>query len=148
MVYLGSDHRGFQLKEKIKSWLKGQGVLLEDLSAAAFDPEDDYSDYGTKVGEAVSKNPDEHRGIVICGSGAGICVTANKFKGVRAALAFTPKMARAMRNDDDINILCLASDFTDGKTALEIVDVFLKTPFGKAERYQRRVEKLKKLEEQ
>ncbi len=146
MLFLGTDHRGFELKEKIKSWLQAQGIVFKDIGAHQLEPSDDYPDFGAKVAEVVTKDPETHRGIVICGSGAGICVAANKFKGVRAALAFTAEMARSMRNDDDMNVLCLASDFTDEKTAIEIVEVFLNTPFGDAERYKRRVEKINKLE--
>ena len=146
MLYLGADHRGYPLKEKIKAWLKQQGVSFEDLGATDLDPADDYTDYAAKVGEAVSKNPAVDRGILLCGAGAGICVAANKFKGVRSALAQNPEMARAMRHDDDINVLCLASDFLDEKTAEQIVEVWLKTPFGKEERYIRRMKKIQELE--
>lgn len=146
MLYLGTDHRGFALKEEIKSWLSGKGISFEDLGAVTLDSGDDYTDYGAAVGEKVSQKSDEDRGILICGSGAGICVAANKFKGVRAALAANPEMARAMRNDDDVNVLCLASDFLKKEEVLEIVETFLETPFGKEARYRRRIEKIQNLE--
>jgi ribose 5-phosphate isomerase B len=108
---------------------------------------DDYPDYAKAVAEAVSLNPNEHRGILICGSGAGVCIAANKIKGIRAALAANPKMAKAMRNDDDSNILCLASDFTAETEAIKIAEAFLNTPFGAEERYIRRIKKIEELEQ-
>jgi len=146
MLYLGADHRGYNLKEKIKDWLLSQNQVFEDLGIFQPDLEDDYPDFGEKVGRAVSTSLEGKRGIALCGSGAGICVAANKIRGIRAALAVSPEMARVIRNDDDINILCLASDFTDEETAIRIVEIFLKTPFGGQERHKRRIEKIKNLE--
>lgn len=146
MIYLAADHRGFSLKEKIKSWLSTREIAFEDLGADSLDPADDYPDYGAKVAQKVAQNPAENRGILICGSGAGICVVANKFKGIRAALATSPEMARAARNDDDINVLCLASDFIPESAALAITEAFLGTPFGNEERYRRRIGKIADLE--
>lgn len=146
MLYLGADHRGFALKEKIKSWLSIRGILFQDMGAEVFNADDDYPDYAEAVSREVAKKPDEHRGILICGSGAGVCIAANKFLGIRAALALNPEMARALRNDDDVNVLCLAADFTSEEEALAIVDAWLHTPAGKEERYRRRIEKISDIE--
>jgi ribose 5-phosphate isomerase B len=146
MIYLGADHRGYLLKEKIRSWLAVQGILFEDLGADRIIQDDDYPDYAEAVAMAVAKKPQENRGILICGSGAGVCITANKFRGIRAALAMTPEMARSLRNDDDVNILCLASDFINEETAIKIVDIWIHTPFGAEERYKRRISKISDIE--
>lgn len=146
MIYLGADHRGYMIKEKIKSWLSLQGILFEDLGAAALDADDDYPDYAEAVAIAVAKKPEENRGIVICGSGAGVCITANKFHGIRAALALTPEMAKSIRNDDDVNILCLAADFTSKDDAMKIVDIWLHAPFAGEDRYKMRIAKIADIE--
>jgi RpiB/LacA/LacB family sugar-phosphate isomerase len=146
MIYLGADHRGFFLKEKIRSWLSIQGILYEDMGADVLNAEDDYPDYAEKVARQVAKKPGENFGILICGSGAGMCIAANKFRGIRAALALNPEMARSIRNDDDANILCIASDFTEEDEAIKIVDTFLHTRFGNEERYRRRISKISDIE--
>lgn len=146
MLYLGADHRGFSLKEKLKAWLGVRGVVFQDVGAEALHTDDDYPDFAELAAREVSKKPAEHRGILICGSGAGVCIAANKFRGIRAAFATTPEMARAIRNDDDVNILCLASDFVPEDKAFEIVDTWLHTPFGNKERYNRRIKKISDIE--
>ncbi len=146
MIYLGADHRGFLLKEKIRSWLSLQGILFQDMGAEIMDAEDDYPDYAQAVAREVAKKPDENRGILICGSGGGVCIVANKFRGIRAALAMNEAMAHSLRNDDDINILCLASDFVAEDEAIKIVDAWLHTPFGNQERYKRRIQKIFEIE--
>jgi ribose 5-phosphate isomerase B len=146
MLYLGADHRGFMLKERIKSWLSLRGILFQDMGAEILNADDDYPDYAEAVAREVAKKPEENRGILICGSGAGVCVVANKFRGIRAALALNPDMARVLRNDDDVNVLCLASDFTNEEEALAIMDAWLHTPAGAEERYKRRIAKIGDIE--
>lgn len=146
MIYLGADHRGFMLKEKIKSWMAVQGILFRDLGAEMLTADDDYPDYAADVAAEVAKKPEEDRGILICGSGAGVCIAANKFHGIRAALATTPEMARVLRNDDDVNVLCLASDFTNEDDVLKIVDTWFHAPFAGEERYKRRIAKISDIE--
>lgn len=145
MIYLGADHAGFELKEAIKRHLSEQKVDFEDLGAAQINPADDYPDYAAIVAQRVAERP-ENRGILICGSGQGVCIAANKFSGVRAALAWNTESARLARHDDDANILCLAGRLIDEKIALEIVDVFLETQFDDAERRVRRINKIKSYE--
>jgi len=147
VIYLGADHRGFNLKEFIKSWLKNQGYEVVDFGANVLNPEDDYTDFAIKVAEAIQKDYEKGRGILICGSGAGVCITANKFKRVKAGLGFNPDQVFAMRNDDNINVLCLASDFIDEEQAKKIVKVFLITHFDNKENHLRRLQKIEEIED-
>ena len=145
-IYLGADHRGFALKEKLKQLLMNEAYDVVDLGAQTLVPTDDYPDYALAVAEAVGKNPDVDRGILICGSGFGVNIAANKLRGIRAVLPMSSDHAYVARHDDDANILALAADFTDGATVQKIVKTFLSTPFDREERYLRRVEKISKLE--
>jgi RpiB/LacA/LacB family sugar-phosphate isomerase len=145
-IYLGADHRGFTLKERIKEALKNEGYDVADMGAPALVEDDDYPDYAAPVAEKVAAAPDAARGIVLCGSGFGVDIIANKFKGVRAGLAMSPDHAYQGRHDDDINVLALAANFVDEPTAMKIVKVFLTTPFAKDARYARRLEKIAKAE--
>ncbi len=146
IIYLGADHRGFVLKERLKIILKGEGYDVVDKGAAALVPDDDYPDYAAPVAREVAAAGAAARGIVICGSGFGVDIVANKFNGVRAGLATTPDQAYQGRHDDDINVLALAATFTDEETAVKTVKVFLTTPFAKEERYARRLQKIAKIE--
>lgn len=145
MIYLGADHAGFELKEAIKRHLGEQKIDFEDLGAWQIDPDDDYPDYAATVAQKVVEHPD-NRGILICGSGQGICVAANKFRVIRAALAWNSESARLARNDDAANVLCLAGRLTDEKTAVEIVETFLKTAFDNVARRVRRINKIESYE--
>jgi len=147
VIYLGADHRGFNLKESIKSWLKNQGYEVVDFGANVLNPNDDYTDFAIKVGEAIQKDYENGRGILICGSGAGVCITANKFKRVKAGVGFNPDQVFEMRNDDNINVLCLASDFIYEEQAKNLVKVFLITPFDHKENHLRRLQKIEELED-
>lgn len=146
IIYIAADHRGFYLKETIKTALKKDGYDVEDLGNPASTPDDDYPDFATAVAEKVSGTGDEVRGIVICGSGFGVDIVANKFNGVRSALAMSPDHIRVGRHDDNVNVLALASDFIQPAAALDIVRVFLSTPFDKEERYSRRLGKISQIE--
>ena len=145
-IYLGADHGGFKLKEEIKTWLTEWGFEFEDMGANKFDSEDDYPDFAWPV--AVKVGSEQGRlGILACRSGQGECIVANKAKGARAALAWNVETAKAARNDDDANILCLAADYTTIDNVKKIVHAFLTTPFDdKQERYIRRVNKVKKID--
>ena len=142
-VFIGSDHRGFNLKNKIVENLREEGWNVVDVSNK-YDPDDDYPDISIDLGEKVITN--NGLGILICGSGAGVCVGANKVKGVRAALAFNSRQARKMKEDDDINVVCLSTDFVSEEDNLEIVKEFLNAIFMTEERFIRRVNKIKKYE--
>jgi ribose 5-phosphate isomerase B len=146
IIYIGADHRGFSLKEQIKKSLSGEAYTVIDVGAAQVMPDDDFPDYAAKVAEGVAKNPGVDRGIVICGSGFGVDIAANKFRGIRSGLAATSDQIYQGRHDDDVNVLALAASFVDEVMAQKIVKTFLATPFAKEERYTRRLEKISKLE--
>jgi|SRR3989344_5623541 len=146
MIYIGADHKGFKLKEALKIYLKELDFESEDLGAFELNLDDDYPDFALAVAKKVAENPDENRGILICGSGVGVDVTANKFKGVRSALLFNPEQAQMSRNDDNTNVLSLSADFIDENVAKEIIRVWLETPFSRLERHVRRLIKIKNIE--
>jgi len=144
-VYLGADHRGFDLKEKIAKWLYEWGYEFLDIGADYLDPKDDYTLYAQEVASLVSKD-ERSRGILICGSGVGVDVTANKFDGVRASVGISVDQVKAGRSDDDMNVLVIAADFVSESDVKETIKVFLETKFGAKERYKRRLEEIKKIE--
>jgi ribose 5-phosphate isomerase B len=138
MIYLGADHRGFLQKEKIKEYLRSLNLDVTDLGPDKVIAEDDFPLISVKVAETVAhKNGD--LGILICGSGAGACLSANKVVGARAALGFSVKQIHAAREEDNINILCLAGDHLDPETNLEIVESFINTVYVAEERRVRRL---------
>ena len=146
IIYIGADHRGFYLKEELKRELKKDGYEVVDLGNAESDQNDDYPDFARAVAEKVAGAGNEVRGILICSSGIGVDIAANKFDGVRSVLAMSAEHARAGRNDDDVNILSLASDFTAPGDAHAIARAFLATPFDGEERRVRRLNKIAAIE--
>lgn len=145
MVFLGADHRGFKLKEKIKEYLKKKKIPFEDLGNFVFDKSDDYPDFAFKVAKKVAKNK-KSRGILICGSGEGMALVANKIKGIRAATAFSTQQAKTLKEKNDINILTLAADYLGEKETKKIINIFLKTKFSQLKRHKRRLTKIEKIE--
>ncbi|MDO8638667.1 MAG: RpiB/LacA/LacB family sugar-phosphate isomerase [Candidatus Daviesbacteria bacterium] len=145
MIYLGADHRGFELKSKIFTRLLDEGYDVRDLGNDHLDPDDDYVDFAQKVAGAVAGGP-ENKGILFCGSGAGVDIVANKFDGIRSALVFDLQRAKQAREDDNANIISLPADILDIESAFEIVKIFLETSFSDKEKYQRRLEKLQEIE--
>jgi ribose 5-phosphate isomerase B len=145
-IYLGADHGGFDLKEKIKAQLLNEAYDVVDCGATSLVPDDDYPDFAKAVGEAVGKNPEMDRGVLICRSGFGMDIAANKFPGIRAALPMSPDHAYQARHDDDANILVLPADFIEEPMALQILSTFLSTPFEREERFRRRLEKIARTE--
>lgn len=144
MIYIGADHRGFRLKEELKKWMDSQHYDFRDLGAKEYDKEDDYPDIAIKVAETAAT--ENSRGIVVCGSGVGAEIAANKVKGARAGLCTSEKQTRAARNDDDINVVCLSADLVSVEDNIKILSVFLSTLFGSEERYIRRINKIRKYE--
>lgn len=145
-VYLASDHAGFELKEKVKSFLTEQGHEVEDCGAFSFDKDDDYPDFIKIAAEKVSQESDSF-GIVFGKSGAGESVTANKIKGIRAAVGFSKENVELSRLHNNANVLSLGSMFVNEEQAKELVSIFLGTQFSNEERHVRRIEKIKKIEE-
>lgn len=144
-IYLGADHRGFALKEKIKGWLSAWGYEFVDMGAHELDPKDDYPLYAEKVGVLVGKE-ESARGVLLCGSGVGVDVAANKLDGVRAAVGKNPDQVRAGRKDDNMNILVIAADYTKEDEARQMLKAFLETKFSGKSRYKRRLQEISKLE--
>lgn len=146
-IFLGADHRGFELKEKLKEWLKDHGYSVEDMGAHALDPADDYVDFAAAVAEKMASSSPDDRGILLCGSGHGMDVAANKFKGVYAALAPDAASAIQARQHGDNRLIVLASDALIPSTALDIVKAWFETPFSGEERHVRRLRKIQEIEE-
>src|SRR5262245_58729659 len=135
MIYLGADHGGYKSKNQLLQYLQGRGYQVEDLGALREDPEDDYPLIGEKVARKVAEDPN-NRGILLCRSGAGVCIVANKITGVRATQAWNEQTAAAGRNDDDANVLCLGADYLEVADVERMAQVFLDTSFGTEDRYK------------
>lgn len=140
-VFLGADHRGFSLKEHIKTYLTSKGYPVVDCGNTLLDPHDDYPDFAFAVAKNVVATPDA-LGIVLCGSGAGVSIAVNKIDGVRATLAVTPEQIHDAKHDDDVNIIALASDYLTEEQTEVIVEMFLTTKFDPQERFIRRIGKI------
>lgn len=145
MLYLGADHRGFHYKEKIKEFLKKEGIPFKDLGNMVYDPEDDYPDFARKVAKKVAENPEKNRGILLCSSGIGMAIMANRYRKVRAGTCISSWLVEHGRQNDDINILVIAAEITDFQTVKNMIKKFLSTPFRNEEKYLRRIKKLDKL---
>ena len=140
-VALAADHGGLDLKIALLPWLRSQQVGILDLGAHAFDPDDDYPDYAEKVAQAVASGRTQ-RGILICGSGVGACIAANKVSGIRACLCHDNYSAHQGVEHDDMNVLCLGARVIGLELAKELISVFLKARFLDTDKYRRRVEKI------
>jgi ribose 5-phosphate isomerase B len=143
IVALGSDHRGIDLKSKITDFLKANGQTVLDLGTDG-SASVDYPDFASLVAQSILSGKTE-RGILICGSGIGMCIAANKYKGIRAAICCKPELAVRARLHNDANILCLGADFVTVPEALEIIKSFLETGF-EGGRHQRRLDKISGIE--
>lgn len=146
VVAVGTDHAGFPLKTRLTRVLADLGHELLDCGAKAPVPGDDYPDYAAKVGRAIMEGRAQ-RGILLCGSGVGIGIAANKLPGIRAALCHDVFSARQGVEDDDMNVLCLGARVVGPELAVELVRVFLAARFSDAERHRRRLEKIVALEQ-
>jgi len=143
-IALGADHGGFELKRLLRRFLERAGHAVVDLGVDAPDPVD-YPDYTRKVAEAVLHGRTE-RGIMVCGSGVGACVAANKFPGIRAGLCHDTYSAHQGVEHDDINVLCLGGRIIGSELACEIVRAFVGARFSNAERHVRRRDQVTALE--
>jgi len=144
-IFIGADHRGYELKEKISQWLFDLEYACQDRGAQNLDPHDDYTKYAEEVASLVAKT-EGSRGVLLCGSGVGADVVANKFDGVRAAIGKDVFQIEAGRNDDDMNVLVIAADFTDERDAKAMLIAFLETKFAGKARYERRLQEIEKIE--
>ncbi len=143
-IAIGSDHAGFEAKEQAKRDIESLGLEIEDKGTSGLQSVD-YPDFGAAVGQAVV-NGEVDRGVVICGSGIGISIAANKVHGVRAALCWNEETARLARQHNDANVLCIGARFIEPALAARMIRVFMETEFESG-RHQQRVEKLTQLDD-
>ena len=146
MIFLGADHRGFKIKNEILEYLIENFKDTFDCGNLNFDPNDDYPDFAFLVGEKVASNLDINKGILICGSGEGMAIAANKVKGIRATLCNTVISSHLSREHNNANVLVLDSEVSF-ENAIDILNEFIKTEFSSDIRHHRRVEKIIKYEE-
>ncbi|MFV0485032.1 MAG: RpiB/LacA/LacB family sugar-phosphate isomerase [Candidatus Saccharimonadales bacterium] len=139
-IYLGADHRGLDLKNEITGWLSTQNKDYEDMGAYELEAEDDYNDYARLVVEKVLEDPAGSIGVLICGSAQGMCMQANRYKGIRAAFCRDAVEASETRSHNDANIVCISSDELVDYAA--IINAFLDTEFLGLDKYIRRNKKL------
>ena len=145
VIYLGADHRGAELKNRMVGFVKGLGYEIMDVHPDPM-PDDDYPEIAAAAAGKAAASTDGSRAILFCGSGAGMDIAANKVHGIRSVLGLSPDQVYDARNDDDVNVLTISSDFTLPEVAEQMAKVFLNTPFAGAERFVRRVGKLKQME--
>lgn len=145
-VYLGADHNGYEIKEKLELWLKDLGYEVVDSGDDKLNPDDDYPEFACKVVTSMLAGDDaDPKGILICGSGQGMAIGANRFKGIRAVVVWSEKTAEMSRHDDDANVLCLSAWELKIEEIKNIVKLWLETPFDAAVRYTRRIKELDNL---
>lgn len=142
-LFLGADHRGFSEKQRLFGVLQKIDTNFElvDLGPTTLNPDDDFNDAAIAVARAVRENPDS-LGILICGSAQGMCIQANRFKGVRAIFGYSPALVKHGREHDNANVMCLSSDDMSTSLINKVVAMFLSTRFIPKERYIRRVQRL------
>ena len=144
-VAVGADHAGFELKGEIVKWLESEGHQVDDTGAHEFDPDDDYPDFAVAVAGSIRSGQSE-RGIVICGSGVGPCITANKVKGIRACLCHDTYSARQGVEHDDMNVVCIGGLVIGIELTKVVLEAFLNARFLPEPRFQRRLDKLNQVE--
>lgn len=142
-IAIGSDHRGFKLKEKIREFLEEQNHEVKDCGSFS-DDSSDYPDFALPVAESVASG-DSQKGILVCNSGIGMCIAANKVPGIRAAIVFDKKSAAMTAKHNNPNVICLRED-TDAENAFNIIKTWIETPF-KGGRHLKRIDKIKDIEE-
>jgi len=142
-IFVRADHQGFYLRNSLTKYLKNAGYDVSDDGGEKLDPGDDFPVFSQKVvNDVLSSDDPDPRGILICGSGQGMCMAANRFNGVRAALGFDKESVRSSRNEDNSNILCLPARLLEKDEANVLVEIWLNTPFSGAPRYKRRLSEI------
>lgn len=144
-IYLATDHAAFELKEYVKNQLIEGGYDVEDCGAFNFDPNDDYPDLIKIAAKKVSENPGS-LGVVFGKSGAGEAIVANKIKGVRAVLAVNEENVRLSKEHNNANVISIGSVLLPNEKAIELIRLFINTPFSNEERHQRRIDKISQIE--
>jgi ribose 5-phosphate isomerase B len=147
VIFISSDIEGGRMKQQVVDFLRRSGYEVHDDTVGRRSVNEDYPQFASRVANALRlhNNPD-NRGILICGSGQGMCMAANRFKGIRAAICWDVKEARLARNDDDSNVLCLPAQHVGQQQAEAIITAWLSTPFAGAVRYRRRIIDLDQLD--
>ena len=143
-LYIGADHAGFKLKSQVDRWLTKQNLPFVDLGNSTLQPTDDYPDFALKVATKVAE--EKTVGVLLCGSAQGMCIAANKIKGVRAVVPFSLKEARLAREHNDANIICLSGWYHHLHKTTQMLEVFLSTSFSNEERHIRRLKKIESME--
>lgn len=145
-IFIGADHNGYALRTKLIEYLIRAGYDVQDEGDDHLDPNDDFPTYAVKlVHDLLAQADPDAKGILICGSGQGMCMAANRFRGIRALLGYDRESIRAARNDDDANVLCLPAKTLEKDSVNMLVETFLNTPFSHVGRYQRRIKELDEL---
>lgn len=142
IIVIGSDHRGFNLKKELVKELRARNYEVDDQGDSDFNPDDDYPVFASRVVNSIKSMGDNAFGVLLCGSGQGMAMTANRHKGIRAVVAWDKNQARLARNDDDSNVVAIPADIyeKDLNGALSIIETFLSTPFESIARRKRRIE--------
>jgi ribose 5-phosphate isomerase B len=142
-IFVGADHNGFHLKADLIAYLTKRGHEVIDEGDKDLKPNDDFPQFASQVVSAVLADDDKQaRGVLICGSGQGMAMAANRYKGIRASLVWDVQEAKMSRNDDDSNILCLPARVLSQNSSEAIIDTWLETPFAQAPRFERRIKEL------
>lgn len=141
-VFIGADHRGFELKNQLIEYLQQQNIRVQDMGAYEYNAVDDFPQFAQKVAKGVILNPETNLGIVICGSAIGVSIAANRFENIYCGLGFDVEQVKSARQHDHINVLALPSDHVDLKQAKDLVSAFLSTSTIHEEKYLRRLEQI------
>lgn len=140
-IYIGSDHNGFHMKEKVFAYLAKRKYKVEDVGGRELDPDDDFPEFAQAAAiQVIGDDDKDPRAILICGGGQGMAIAANRFRGIRASVIWDAYEAKMTRNDNDSNVLCLPARVLDNDDEewQDIIDTWLETPFATATRYKRR----------
>lgn len=142
-IFIGADHNGYDLKQKVTDYLRKQGIDVVDEGDSERDPDDDFPVFAQRVvADMLGTQDSDPKGILICGSGQGMMMAANRFKGIRAGLGWSVEAARSIKNDEDANVLALPSEVLKGDEWKDVIDTWLSTPFASAPRFKRRNKQL------
>lgn len=144
-IYIASDHGGYALKKRLVRYMENElGLKPKDMGPHTYEETDDYPDFAIPLAQKVMEN--DGRGILICRNGIGVCIAANKVKGIKAGIGYNISVSKSMRNDDDTNVLCLAADNLSEDFAMVITKNWLETEFSNHPRFSRRLNKVEALE--
>lgn len=144
-VFIGSDHNGFQLKKQLLVSLAKKGYDVIDVGDKTMDPDDDFPIFASRLTHQLLASDEDAKGILLCSSGQGMCMAANRHKGIRGAIGYDEESIESSRNDDDSNVLCLPAATLNEQKALSLIELWLLTPFADAPRFRRRIKELDEL---